>query len=33
VEKLGGQLEGEHSTRGFELLVYGTDLPLGAASA
>jgi hypothetical protein len=27
-EKLGGRLEGEHSTRGFNLLVYGTDLPL-----
>jgi RimJ/RimL family protein N-acetyltransferase len=27
-EKLGEKLEGEHSTRGFDLLVYGTDLPL-----
>ena len=27
-EKLGQTLEGEHSTRGFDLLVYGTDLPL-----
>jgi RimJ/RimL family protein N-acetyltransferase len=29
-EKLGGTLEGEYSTRGFNLLVYGTDLPLAA---
>ena len=27
-EKLGETLEGRHRTRGFELLVYGTDLPL-----
>ena len=27
-EKLGEKLEGRHSTRGFDLLVYGTDLPL-----
>ena len=27
-EKLGESLEGRHSTRGFDLLVYGTDLPL-----
>jgi RimJ/RimL family protein N-acetyltransferase len=27
-EKLGERLEGRHTTRGFELLVYGTDLPL-----
>jgi RimJ/RimL family protein N-acetyltransferase len=27
-EKLGETLEGRHSTRGFDLLVYGTDLPL-----
>ena len=27
-EKLGETLEGHHSTRGFDLLVYGTDLPL-----
>ena len=27
-EKLGEKLEGHHSTRGFDLLVYGTDLPL-----
>jgi len=27
-EKLGETLEGQHSTRGFDLLVYGTDLPL-----
>ena len=32
-EKLGETLEGRHSTRGFDLLVYGVDLPLGAASA
>jgi RimJ/RimL family protein N-acetyltransferase len=30
VEKLGGKLEGRHSTRGLDLLVYGTDLPLGS---
>lgn len=29
-EKLGETLEGRHSTRGFELLVYGADLPLGS---
>jgi RimJ/RimL family protein N-acetyltransferase len=27
-EKLGEALEGRHRTRGFELLVYGADLPL-----
>ena len=27
-EKLGETLEGHHTTRGFDLLVYGTDLPL-----
>lgn len=27
-EKLGETLEGRHSTRGFDLVVYGTDLPL-----
>ena len=27
-EKLGETLEGHHSTRGFDLLVYGRDLPL-----
>jgi RimJ/RimL family protein N-acetyltransferase len=27
-EKLGETLEGRHSTRGFNLLVYGCDLPL-----
>jgi RimJ/RimL family protein N-acetyltransferase len=27
-EKLGETPEGRHTTRGFELLVYGTDLPL-----
>jgi RimJ/RimL family protein N-acetyltransferase len=27
-DKLGEALEGRHSTRGFELLVYGADLPL-----
>jgi RimJ/RimL family protein N-acetyltransferase len=30
-EKLGEKLEGEHSTRGFDLLVYGADLPLGGS--
>jgi RimJ/RimL family protein N-acetyltransferase len=30
-EKLGLTLEGLHRTRGFELLVYGGDLPLGGA--
>jgi RimJ/RimL family protein N-acetyltransferase len=29
-EKLGETLEGRHQTRGFDLLVYGADLPLGA---
>jgi RimJ/RimL family protein N-acetyltransferase len=29
-EKLGATLEGRHQTRGFDLLVYGTDLPLGS---
>jgi len=32
-EKLGETLEGRHSTRGFDLLVYGTDLPLGDSPA
>ena len=32
-EKLGGKLEGEHSTRGFDLLVYGTDLPLSGSGS
>jgi RimJ/RimL family protein N-acetyltransferase len=32
-EKLGETLEGHHETRGFELLVYGTDLPLGGSPA
>jgi RimJ/RimL family protein N-acetyltransferase len=32
-EKLGETLEGRHSTRGFDLLVYGADLPLGSAAA
>jgi RimJ/RimL family protein N-acetyltransferase len=27
-EKLGEKLEGHHMTRGFDLLVYGADLPL-----
>ena len=27
-EKLGEKLEGHHQVRGFDLLVYGTDLPL-----
>ena len=30
-EKLGETLEGEHTTRGFDLLVYGCDLPLDGA--
>ena len=30
-EKLGETLEGRHSTRGFDLLVYGCDLPLRGA--
>jgi RimJ/RimL family protein N-acetyltransferase len=30
-EKLGETLEGRHNARGFELLVYGTDLPLGGS--
>jgi RimJ/RimL family protein N-acetyltransferase len=30
-EKLGETLEGRHSTRGFDLLVYGSDLPLRGA--
>jgi RimJ/RimL family protein N-acetyltransferase len=30
-EKLGETLEGRHSTRGFDLLVYGADLPLGGS--
>jgi RimJ/RimL family protein N-acetyltransferase len=32
-EKLGETLEGRHSTRGFDLLVYGADLPLAGSSA
>ena len=32
-EKLGETLEGRHSTRGFDLLVYGTDLPLSGPAA
>jgi RimJ/RimL family protein N-acetyltransferase len=32
-EKLGATLEGRHTTRGFELLVYGVDLPLGDSPA
>jgi RimJ/RimL family protein N-acetyltransferase len=31
-EKLGEKLEGHHRVRGFDLLVYGTDLPLGSPS-
>ena len=31
-EKLGETLEGRHSTRGFDLLVYGVDLPLDSAN-
>jgi RimJ/RimL family protein N-acetyltransferase len=27
-EKLGERLEGHHRVRGFDLLVYGSDLPL-----
>jgi RimJ/RimL family protein N-acetyltransferase len=30
-EKLGETLEGHHTTRGFDLLVYGTDLPLSGS--
>jgi RimJ/RimL family protein N-acetyltransferase len=30
-EKLGERLEGRHQTRGFDLLVYGCDLPLREA--
>jgi RimJ/RimL family protein N-acetyltransferase len=30
-EKLGLAYQGRHSTRGFELLVYGGDLPLSGA--
>jgi RimJ/RimL family protein N-acetyltransferase len=30
-QKLGMQPEGRHSTRGFLLLVYGSDLPLGGS--
>jgi RimJ/RimL family protein N-acetyltransferase len=30
-EKLGEKLEDHHRARGFELLVYGCDLPLGEA--
>jgi RimJ/RimL family protein N-acetyltransferase len=30
-EKLGEMLEGRHSARGLDLLVYGSDLPLRAA--
>ncbi len=32
-EKLGEKLEGHHTTRGFDLLVYGTDLPLSGSPA
>jgi RimJ/RimL family protein N-acetyltransferase len=32
-EKLGEKLEGHHATRGFDLLVYGTDLPLSGSPA
>jgi RimJ/RimL family protein N-acetyltransferase len=31
-EKLGEKPEGRHSVRGFDLLVYGADLPLRAAA-
>ena len=31
-EKLGETLEGQFSVPGFELLVYGADLPLGSAA-
>jgi RimJ/RimL family protein N-acetyltransferase len=30
-EKLGERLEGRHRARGFDLLVYGADLPLNGA--
>jgi RimJ/RimL family protein N-acetyltransferase len=32
-EKLGERLEGRHQARGFDLLVYGTDLPLPGQAA
>jgi RimJ/RimL family protein N-acetyltransferase len=32
-EKLGEKLEGHHLVRGFDLLVYGTDLPLREPAA
>jgi RimJ/RimL family protein N-acetyltransferase len=32
-EKLGEKLEGEFSYAGFDLLVYGADLPLGGSPA
>jgi RimJ/RimL family protein N-acetyltransferase len=32
-EKLGETLEGHHTTRGFDLLVYGTDLRLRGSPA
>ena len=32
-EKLGASLEGHHSTRGFDLLVYGAALPLRGSPA
>jgi RimJ/RimL family protein N-acetyltransferase len=32
-EKLGETLEGHHKTRGFDLLVYGSDLPLRGSPA
>ena len=32
-EKLGEKLEGEFSYAGFDLLVYGADLPLGGSRA
>lgn len=31
-EKLGETVEGRVRLRGFDLLVYGTDLPLGSAA-
>lgn len=31
-EKLGERPEGRYTVRGFDLLVYGTDLPLGSAA-
>jgi len=32
-EKLGERLEGHHRVRGFDLLVYGSDLPLREQAA